>query len=79
VNTNPNDTDQSLCTVLFRLKNGNTDAGRFVFALACFVERWKDVDVISLKVADVDYASAEPDVKPAEFYNPEHGVDHVQQ
>lgn len=76
---NLNENDQNLCTVLFRLKNGNPDAGRFVFALACFVERWKDVDVLSLKVADVDYAPGQPSIQPAEAHHPEQGVDHVQQ
>lgn len=53
--TKPKDLDSDHCTVLFRLRNGSKDAGRFVFALACFVERWRDVDVVSLQVADVDY------------------------
>lgn len=60
MNTKLNDLGSDHCTVLFRLKNGSKDAGRFVYALACFVERWRDVDVVSLKVADVDYDYSNP-------------------
>jgi hypothetical protein len=44
-----------LCTVVFRLKNGRADANRFVYALACRVEQWKDVEVVSLDVGEWHY------------------------
>lgn len=47
--------EEDLCTVVFRLKKGHTDVGRFVYALACRVEQWKDVEVVSLDVGDLHY------------------------
>jgi len=46
---------EDLCTVVFRLKKGRNDAGRFLYALACRVEQWKDVEVVSLDVGDLHY------------------------
>lgn len=46
---------EDLCTVVFRLKKGHTDAGRFVYALACRVEQWKDIEVLSLDVGELHY------------------------
>jgi hypothetical protein len=47
--------NEDLCTVVFRLKNGRADANRFVYALACRVEQWKDVEVVSLDVGEWHY------------------------
>ena len=46
-----------LCTVVFDLKKGPADIGRFIYALACRVEQWQDIDVVSLKVGDQQYLS----------------------
>jgi len=46
---------EDLCTVVFRLKNGRSAANSFVYALACKVEQWKDVEVVSLDVGELHY------------------------
>lgn len=51
----PSEEQDILCTVVFRLKKGQADAGRFVYSLACRVEQWKDVEVLSLSVGDLEY------------------------
>jgi hypothetical protein len=50
-----NDTSSEYCTVVFRLKNGRVDAGKFVYALACRVEQWTHVEVVKLEVGDLRY------------------------
>lgn len=62
---------QDLCTVVFRLKNGPADAGRFIYALACRVEQCKDVEVVSLRVGDEQYLTDKTDKSTS-------GVDHEQ-
>ena len=41
--------------MVFRLKNGRVDAGKFVYALACRVEQWTHVEVVKLEVGDLRY------------------------
>lgn len=57
--TNTNDTSHEYCTVVFRLKNGRVDAGKFVYALACRVEQWTHVEVVKLEIGDLRYESAQ--------------------
>lgn len=60
-----------LCTVVFDIKKGQADVGRFIYALACRVEKWQDIEVVSLKVGDQHYLS-----NPTEELN--QGADHDQ-
>lgn len=46
--------------MVFRLKQGRRDAGRFVYALACRVEQWTEVEVVSLQVGDLHYQKEVP-------------------
>jgi len=66
---------QDLCTVVFRLKKGRRGAGRFVYALACRVEQWTDVEVISLQVGDLQYEKeATSQTKPQNKDNSKQGA-----
>lgn len=56
--TSTNDSSDEYCTVVFRLKNGRVDAGKFVYALACRVEQWTHVEVVKLEIGDLCYESA---------------------
>ncbi|MCO8165909.1 hypothetical protein NRB16_01975 [Pseudomonas sp. LJDD11] len=47
--------EEALCTVVFRLKNGKRDIGRFIYALACRVENMQDIEVVTLSVGDLQY------------------------
>lgn len=49
------ESEEVLCTVVFRLKDGQGAAGRFIYGLACQIERWQGVEVLSLSVGDVHY------------------------
>jgi hypothetical protein len=53
------ESDEVLCTVVFRLKDGQSGAGRFIYGLACQVERWQAVEVLSLSVGDLHYEKDE--------------------
>lgn len=46
---------EALCTVVFRLKKGERDIGRFIYALACRVESMQDIEVVTLSVGDLQY------------------------
>lgn len=53
-----NEPTYDYCTVVFRLKNGRVDAGKFVYALACRVEQWTHVEVVKLEIGDLCYENA---------------------
>lgn len=65
------DNEQNLCTVVFHLKQGKADVGRFIYALACGVERWKHIEILSLKVGDHQFINT-----PTDKHTP--GADHDQ-
>ena len=52
---NLHDSSHEYCTVVFRLKSGRANAGKFVYALACRVEQWTHVEVVKLEVGDLRY------------------------
>lgn len=58
--------DEVLCTVVFRLNNGQRDIGRFVYALACRVENMQDVEVVTLSVGDLQYRKPQ-DLQPQDL------------
>jgi hypothetical protein len=57
--TTSNETSHEYCTVVFRLKNGRVDAGKFVYALACRVEQWTHIEVVKLEIGDLCYECAQ--------------------
>lgn len=62
--TTSNEPTHDYCTVVFRLKNGRVDAGKFVYALACRVEQWTHIEVVKLKIGDLCYECAQPGKQP---------------
>lgn len=67
---NSHDSSHEYCTVVFRLKSGRANAGKFVYALACRAEQWTEVEIVKLEVGDLCYElhpSLPADAKSSDF------------